>query len=474
MALSKFSQRDCEYVDKTSKDFDCPVCLQVVWNPFLTACCGNHFCDACVKSTKEKNDQSPFCYEKPIIGIIDKKFQRQINELQIYCLNKKHGCLWVGELGKLTKHLQQGKIEGECKFVLVSCSLSCGKQIFRCELGKHMSEECPLRTCTCEHCGYSSTYDDVTTMHYPDCPDFPMVCPNSCSEEKLKRSNLDCHLLDCPEEVVSCSFVEMGCEGRMKRRCLQQHIEANVIQHQLMICDAFTNVKKENESLKEMLKNNNEELRKSNAALESVQKRVYHSTNGLVLNMAEEVPADNWKEYFLSLSTVSTSGLNPVCPVIIKWSDYNELKQIAKGSNTKYSKRSYYSCPFYTHHRGYKMQIRVYPYGDREGNTDMALYFYLMRGEYDDNLKWPFEKTVSITLLNQLQDSEHQTRIIEFLDSEKYREFIKKIDSSKTRSDIGRGFPYFISLSEVESATAHRQYLIDDTLYFKISSYIAR
>ena len=102
----------------------------------------------------------------------------------------------------------------------------------------------------------------------------------------------------------------------------------------------------------------------------------------------------------------------------------------------------------------------------------MSLYFYLMRGEYDDNLKWPFERTVSITLLNQLQDSEHQTRIIEFLDSEKYREFIKKIDSSKTRSDTGRGFPYFISLSEVESATAHRQYLIDDTLYFKISSYI--
>ena len=104
MALSKFSQRDCEFVDKTSKDFDCPVCLQVVWNPFLTACCGNHFCDACVKSTKEKNDQCPFCYEKPIIGIIDKKFQRQINELQVYCLNKKHGCLWVGELGKFTEH----------------------------------------------------------------------------------------------------------------------------------------------------------------------------------------------------------------------------------------------------------------------------------------------------------------------------------------------------------------------------------
>ena len=471
MALSKFSSSECDFVDKSSKDFDCPVCLQIVWNPFLTACCGNHFCDACVKSTKEKNDRCPFCDEKPMIGIIDKKFQRQINELQVYCLFKKNGCLWVGELGKLAKHLEEGKIDGECKFVLLSCSLSCGKQIFRCELEKHLSEECPLRTCTCEYCGYSSTYHDVTTIHYSNCPDYPVACPNFCSDEKWKRSSLDRHLLDCPDEVVSCSFNEMGCEERMKRQCLQQHIEANVIQHQLMICDTFKNVKKENEALKEMLINNDEELRKSNAALKSVQRRVYHATNGLVLNVTKKVTADNWKEYFLSLSTVFTGALEPICPVIIKWSDYDELKQIAKEGNTLYTKESYYSCPFYTHYRGYKMQIRVYPYGNKEGSTDMSLYVYLMKGENDDTLKWPFENTVTISLLNQLKDSQHCTRSIKYSDSENYRKFCKKPDSSKSRGDTGWGCPQFISLSEVEGTTVHKQYLMNDALYFKITSY---
>ena len=65
MALSKFFSNECEFVDEASKDFDCPVCLQVVWNPFLTACCGNHFCDVCVRSTKEKMTDVHFVVKNP-------------------------------------------------------------------------------------------------------------------------------------------------------------------------------------------------------------------------------------------------------------------------------------------------------------------------------------------------------------------------------------------------------------------------
>ena len=89
-----------------------------------------------IKSTK-KNSQWQFCNEEPISGITDKKFQRQINELKVYCLHKKHGCLWVGELGKLPGHLEKTKTDGECNYVLLSCSFSCGKQVFRYKLAEH-------------------------------------------------------------------------------------------------------------------------------------------------------------------------------------------------------------------------------------------------------------------------------------------------------------------------------------------------
>ena len=473
MALSKFSSSDCEFVEQTSKDFDCPVCFQLIWNPFLTACCGNHFCETCVKSTKEKSNQCPFCNEKPISGITDKKFQRQINELKVYCVHRKHGCSWVGELGKLTTHLEKDKIDGECKFVLLPCSLVCGKQILRCKLKEHLTEECPLRTCVCEYCDYSSTYKDVTTTHYSDCPNYPIICPNSCTEEKLKRSSLNHHLLTCPNEVVACSFNEMGCEERIKRRCLQQHIEANVIYHQLMICDAYKNVKKENEALKDdikLLKQKNEELQKNDATLKSAQGRIDHSTIGFVLKMAERIGTHQWREYFSSLATVSTNAPNPVSPVIIKWPDYSEVKQIAKDANTSGRRDEFYyiyTKPFYTHRNGYKMQLRVVPYTE---NKYISVFCHLMHGENDDNLKWPYKGTITITLLNQLSDSEHFTIVLHLGTSAKHAEVIKKPVSNTIRNDDGWGFPEFASLSEVETSTPYKQYLMNDTLYFKIST----
>ena len=471
MALSKLSSSDCEFVEQTSKEFDCPVCFQFVWNPFLTACCGNHFCDACVKFTKEKNNQCPFCNEKPIIGIIDKKFQRQINELQVYCLHKKRGCSWVGELGKLTEHLEQDKNDGDCKFVQLSCSLSCGKTIFRCELEEHLTRECPLRACVCEYCGFSSNYEDVTTIHYSKCPNYPVVCPNSCSEEKLKRSSLDRHLLDCPDEIVTCSFNEMGCEERMKRQCLQEHIEANVMQHQLMVCNAFKNVKKENESLKDVvmiLKQSNEELQKNIATLKSAQGRMDHSTIGFVLKMDEEVAKHQWKEYFSSLAMVSTNTPNPVCPVIIKWPDYSEVKQVAK-DHKSLNHYYVYTRPFYTHHNGYKMQLRVYPCGDDNKKT-ISIFCHIMQGENDDHLRWPYKGIVAITLLNQLEDSQHVTRSMRLGHCVEHAKAVQKPESDAIRNDDGWGYHEFFSLSKVESSTAHTQYLMNDTLYLKISA----
>ena len=468
MALSKFSSSDCEFVEQTSKDFDCPVCFQLIRNPFLTACCGNHFCDTCVKSMKEKSNRFPFCNEKPISGITDKKFQRQINELQVYCVHKKHGCLWIGELGKLATHLESNKSDGECKYVLLPCSLTCGKQILRCELKQHLTEECPLRTCTCEYCGFSSTYKDVTATHYSDCPNYPITCPNSCTEETLKRSNIDHHLLTCPDEVVSCSFNEIGCEERMKRRCLQQHIEANVIQHQLMISDAFRSVKKENKVLKDdikLLKQKNEELQKNNTSLKNAQCRMDHSINGFVLKMDEGVATPHWKEYFSSLAMVSTNAPNPVSPVIIKWPDYGEIKQVVKNSNM-FGRKSYYTRPFYTHCNGYKMQLSVYPYKE---NKYISVFCYLMRGENDDHLRWPYKGIITITLLNQLNDSEHCTKVMRLGNSVEHADAIKQPESDEIRNE-GRGYSEFISLSEVESCTAHKQYLMNDTLYFKISA----
>ena len=52
----------------------------------------------------------------------------------------------------------------------------------------------------------------------------------------------------------------------------------------------------------------------------------------------------------------------------------------------------WYSEPFYTHPRGYKMCLRVDANGhkQRAHQTHISVFAYLMRGMFDEHLKWPY------------------------------------------------------------------------------------
>ena len=113
-----------EFVESVSNEFVCPVCCEILKSPFLTSCCGKHFCKACVERTKLNKDQCPLCQTKPIAGIIDKHCQRRINEVKVHCIRKKEGCTWIGPLSALDKHCNE--TTGDCEYVVISCPFSCG------------------------------------------------------------------------------------------------------------------------------------------------------------------------------------------------------------------------------------------------------------------------------------------------------------------------------------------------------------
>ena len=63
---------------------------------------------------------------------------------------------------------------------------------------------------------------------------------------------------------------------------------------------------------------------------------------------------------------------------------------------------SLYSAPFYTDRFGYRMCLRVYLDGDGSGKGRYISYFLtIMKGEYDALLEWPFQLTVTLTMINQ-------------------------------------------------------------------------
>ena len=101
---------DCAFVEEPPKQFqtDCSICLCVLKDPYLVNCCGISFCQSCIKPIQDNGKPCPVCNVNFITCIPDKRLQRTLNGMKVYCSNKGLGCKWTGELRNLSLHLNTG------------------------------------------------------------------------------------------------------------------------------------------------------------------------------------------------------------------------------------------------------------------------------------------------------------------------------------------------------------------------------
>ena len=115
-----------------------------------------------------------------------------------------------------------------------------------------------------------------------------------------------------------------------------------------------------------------------------------------------------------------------VLPVYVKMSQFDEHRR---------SRARWYSHPFYSHERGYKMCLHVKASGLGASVRDkyVSVLIHLMQGEYDDELPWPITNTFNITLLNQVSDKDHWVREACF-ESALYKPITERVTGDR---DIG-------------------------------------
>ena len=428
--MSKLAKDQLKFVDPLGDEFDCPICLEILQEPYLTACCGNHFCEACVERVKKGANTCPLCQETPLSGMINKSLRRKLNELKVYCVHKEIGCKWIDDLGKLEQHLATGKNDGECQFVMVRCTISdlCKVKFLRNALKNHINNTCQYRQFKCEHCSYQSTYLVIITEHYFDqCPHYPVSCPNNCSKETEThpRSQLDTHLASCPEQEVDCIFSEMGCKEKVKRRQLQEHLTTNSLQHQLIMCQAYH---LQNETI---------------AQLQQDKRK-----------LEEQVACLTDKCQILAMPVILEIPLIRV----------NTKRQMHLGFHSFAPK--YYSLPFYSYPSGYKLQLSVnficqdskYMAGYISGflstrgtlanKVNGMIYaacidLHTVAGEYDDILKWPLEGKISITMLNKQTNNQHH-KIEKYFKGNKTSKLMDKNTNTRPLSDIKKEYEQLV------------------------------
>ena len=76
---------------KELEEYLCPVCTKVLVDPHATECCGQHFCEQCLKKWFREQGRTicPHCRSTKFIHSRYLPLKRKINELLVYCSNGK-------------------------------------------------------------------------------------------------------------------------------------------------------------------------------------------------------------------------------------------------------------------------------------------------------------------------------------------------------------------------------------------------
>ena len=126
----------------------------------------------------------------------------------------------------------------------------------------------------------------------------------------------------------------------------------------------------------------------------------------------------------------------------------------------------WYSLPFYSRDKGYKLQLKVVANGSGSGKeTHLSLFVYLLKGEYDDQLQWPFNANITVQLLNWSRDKSHEEKTIPYHTAP--LEYRTRVTEGNTVPS-GIGYHQFISHSVLESVSSDIRYINDDSVCFII------
>ena len=340
---------DCEFIEKPPKPFqsECPICLQVLREPYQATCCGYSFCRACIHRIKARYAPCPCCKANEFDHYPNKGLQRSLCEFKVHCSNKEQGCQWVGELGQLDNHLnlnlsQQNQLQG-CQLSQIKC-LHCSELFLRSGIEDHQNNQCPRRPFSCEYCKeFDSCYEEVTTNHWPVCGSYSMPCTNKCGET-LQRQNLENHIAnDCPLTNINCDFQHVGCEVRLPRKDMPAHLGESVATHMSLHMASHKKLKEENKKLKQRV---------------------------------AELERDN--------KTQSTTGAQTHLFIMNNFSKYKRKKEI------------WASSQFYSHFRGYNMLLAM-----RVSQTHVEAFIHIVKREHDEHLSWPFHGSLTISVIGE-------------------------------------------------------------------------
>ena len=339
----------------------------------------------------------------------------------------------------------------------------------------------------CQFCFTTGARKFIDGQHKTECLQWPIPCPDKCGVENIPRQDIDEHRKICVSAVVHCEYHAMGCEYRAARGSMEKHNKENMTQHLSLTRGLLDRTKQEFATTAQNLEKQHTDFvcntKSVIADLEEKVKQVMMKNDAAedrIIELEKQLQSLKQKEggsqskncSWLPVSwkddknvqaltaRAHNDDLIPVLPVYVKMSQFDKYRR---------SKARWYSDPFYSHKKGYKMCLHVKASGLGASVRDVyvSVLIHLMKGEYDDELPWPITKTFSITLLNQISDEDHWVREACFA-SVPYKPIAERVTGDREIGIYGRGCFGFIAIKRISKIKPLCQYVKDDSIVFLI------
>ena len=414
MAFKKRNGYGCSLFVELPPDYiKCGVCNNVLRDPQLTECCGRNVCKSCI----EEGDQvCPLagCGKPHVKASFNRKCRNDIDERRVYCSSKNNGCRWIDKLEKLERHLT------ECGFVEEACQY-CGAHVQR----------------------------QNTKHHEAICKQYPIKCQCGVTYERQHQSR---HLRVCVFTTVKCPFNIVGCTSEVQNMDLQQHLSGCLPDHYALVAKLSQDMQTNVEATKQLAQQEyddkishlDDEIDGLSSAIFAAREKIAILQKALRkgeeemgdLQRAQETTKYNFaaqigvgdaeiqtlKEgmdrlHFDSKVKLYGPPLPRPHPILSRPPDVPPTTDLLIPPLTFTivdfpDKRKHdaviYTPPFLTHNRGYTMCLQIYCNGDNRGKGKwLSIFAYVVKGEYDDYLTWPFCGSITVEIRNLLRNSHH-------------------------------------------------------------------
>ena len=243
--------------------------------------------------------------------------------------------------------------------------------------------------------------------------------------------------------LIKCPLECAGCEKGVCRKDAKSHVNDKLLSHVMMQSVRIKNVNAKLTLLKAACE---QRMTKSEAILEqrmTILKTVFERRMAKLENKVGELDR-------MIASKPQPLG-QPQQPDGHVTGTYKPVGAEFTMTNFEEYKRDndiWYSPHFFTHPNGYKMCLRVDANGIASGRgTHLSVFVCLMRGEFDDRLKWPFQGNISIKLVNQREDRYHVIQTVGSRNASSER--CKRVLTDE-RINNGWGFLNFLPHAELQ------------------------